>query len=151
MFLRRHDLSSFIHMRSIFLMVAAILVGLTSHAQTKTVSSKKTGTLTAEGSEFTLRATSEGKYLFSYRNGMGKSNDTSTIVFRSKNEAADFVHKIGKAFSAKDGTSFYIVYPSYKIRLLTEMNVVFMIVDEPGKTQSTFRITKEDYTGVNVI
>ena len=138
-------------MRTIFLTVTIVLIGLTGHAQTKPVLAKKTGTLTAEGAEFTLTATREGKYLFSYRNGMGKSNDTSTIVFRNKNEAVDFIHKIGKAFSAKDGTSFYIVYSNYKIRLLTEMNVVFMIVDETGKAQSTFRITKEDYTGVNVI
>ncbi len=107
--------------------------------------------LTAAGAEFSLTAAADGKYLFSYRNSMGKSNDTSTIVFRNKNEAVDFIHKIGNAFAAKDGTSFYIAYPNYKIRLLTEMNVVFMIVNETGKAQSTFRITKENYTEVNVL
>jgi len=107
--------------------------------------------LTAEGAEFVLTAAADGKYLFSYRNTMGRSKDTSTIVFRNKNEAGDFIHKIGNAFAAKDGTSFYIVYPNYKIRLLTEMNVVFMIVNETGKAQSTFRITKENYSEVNVL
>jgi hypothetical protein len=138
-------------MKSIFLIVAIVLISLTSQAQTKTASAKKTGMLTAEGAEFALTAKADGKYLFSYRNSMGKSNDTSTIVFRDRNVAVDFIHKIGKAFSAKDGTSFYIVYPNYSIRLLTEMNVVFMIVNETGKAQSTFRITKENYTEVNVL
>lgn len=138
-------------MRSMFLLAAIALIGLTGHAQTKTASAKRTGMLTAEGAEFALTAAADGKYLFSYHNSMGKSNDTSTIVFRNKKEAGDFVHKIGNAFGAKDGTSFYVVYPNYRIRLLTEMNVVFMIVDETGKPQSTFRITKENYTGVNVL
>jgi hypothetical protein len=138
-------------MKSIFLLIAIVFTGLAGHAQTKTASAKKTGMLTAEGAEFALTAAGDGKYFFSYRNGMSKSNDTSTIVFRDKNEAVDFIHKIGNAFSAKDGSSFYIVYPNYKIRLLNEMNVVFMIVDETGKAQSTFRITKENYTGVNVL
>jgi hypothetical protein len=138
-------------MKSIVLLVATVLVGLTGHAQTKTTSSKKTGMLTAEGAEFALTAAADGKYLFSYRNSMGRSNDTSRIVLRNKNEAGDFIHKIGDAFAAKDGTSFYIVYPNYKIRLLTEMNVVFMIVNETGKAQSTFRITKGNYTEVNVL
>ncbi|HSZ34505.1 MAG TPA: hypothetical protein VK772_14415 [Puia sp.] len=138
-------------MRSILLTVAIVLIGLTGHAQTKTASAKKTGMLTAEGAEFVLTAAADGKYLFSYRNTMGRSKDTSTIVFRNKNEAGDFIHKIGNAFAAKDGTSFYIVYPNYKIRLLTEMNVVFMIVNETGKAQSTFRITKENYSEVNVL
>jgi len=138
-------------MKWMFLLAVTLMFGSVNYAQTKTVSSKKTGVLTAAGAEFSLTSTSDGKYYFSFHNSMGRSNDTSKIVFKNKKVAGDFINKIGRAFAAKDGTSFYIEYPNYKIRLLTEMNVVFMIVDEPGKAQSTFRITKENYSDVNVL
>lgn len=138
-------------MKSFFLLISIFLVGLAGYSQTKMESAKKSGVLTVEGAEFALTAAGDGRYYFSYRNGMGKSTDTSKIYFKSKKEAEDFINKIGKAFSAKDGTSFYLLYPNYKIRLLTEMSVVFMIVNEQGKAQSTFRITKENYGQVNVL
>ncbi len=138
-------------MKAFYLLLVIIFLGGTAYTQTKNAAAKKTGRLTAAGAEFALTATNDGKYYFSYQNTMGKSGDTTKIIFSNKKEANDFINKIGKAFSAKDGTSFYIQYHSYKIRLLTEMSVVFMIVDEPGKEQSTFRITKENYGQVQVI
>jgi hypothetical protein len=138
-------------MKWMFLLAVTLMFGSVNYAQTQIVSSKKTGVLTVQGAEFSLIAAGDGKYYFSFHNSMGRSNDTCKIVFTNKKEAQGFINKIGKAFSAKDGTSFYVLYPNYKIRLLTEINVVFMIVDEQGKAQSTFRITKENYSEVNVL
>jgi hypothetical protein len=138
-------------MKWMFLLAVTLMFGSVNYAQTKRISSKKTGVLTAEGAEFALTAAGDGTYYFTFHNSMGTSNDTSKIVFRNKKDAQGFINKIGKAFSAKDGTSFYVLYPNYKIRLLTEMNVVFMIVDEQGKAQSTFRFTKENYSEVNLL
>jgi hypothetical protein len=138
-------------MKRFLLMTVVMVISGIGYSQSKIVSTKKIGVLTIEGAEFALTAMGDGKYCFSYRNGMGKSKDTCKIIFKSKKEAEGFINKIGQAFSAKDGTSFYISYPGYKIRLLTEMTVVFMIVNEREKEQSTFRITKENYQQVNVL
>ena len=138
-------------MKSMFLLAAVMLIGSICYCQPKTGTAKKIGVLTTEGAELVLAASGDGRYTISYHNSMGGSNDTSKIVFKNKKDASEFINKIGNAFAAKDGTSFYVVYSNYKIRLLTEMSVVFMIVNETGKTQSTFRITKENYTQLKVL
>ena len=93
----------------------------------------------------------DGKCLFSYQNEMSNKKDLRNIVFKNKQELKNFEKKISKAMSAKDGTSNLITYKSYKIRLLTEIGGIFMIVDEPGKSQSTLRISKEMYNQVNTL
>ncbi len=137
-------------MRTVFFLLAIILCTV-GNAQKKVNLSDKMVVLTAEGAEFGLTKATDGTYSFSYQNSMGKGIDLRKIQFRNKKEAEGFINKIGKAFSAKDGESCLLVYPRYKIRLLTEMGVIFMIVNETGQTQSTFRITRDNYSQVNVL
>jgi len=137
-------------MKPVFFLLA-ILFCSGSYAQKKVNLSDKNVELTADGAEFGLTKAPDGTYSFSYLNSMGKGTDPRKIQFRNKKEAEGFISKIGKAFSAKDGESCLLVYPRYKIRLLTQMGVIFMIVNETGQTQSTFRITRDNYSQVNVL
>jgi hypothetical protein len=137
-------------MRCIFF-ILAIICCTSGDAQKKSDPANKFVMLTAQGAEFGLIKSGDGSYSFSYQNGMGNGTDFRKIQFRNKKEAEGFVNKIGKAFSAKEGTSFFIAYSKYKVRLLTEMGCVFMIVNETGQTQSTFRITKDNYNQVNIL
>jgi hypothetical protein len=137
-------------MRPVFFLLAIIFCTV-SNAQKKVDLSDKMLVLTTEGAEIALTKATDGTYSFSYQNSMGKGPDLRKIQFRNKKEAEGFISKIGKAFSAKDGESCLLVYPKYKIRLLTEMGVIFMIVNESGQTQSTFRITRDNYNQVNVL
>ncbi len=82
---------------------------------------------------------------------MATKKDERNIIFKNKQDIRSFEKKISKALSAKDGTSEVIIYKTYKIRLLTEMGGVFMIVNETGQSQSTLRISKEMYNQVNMI
>ena len=82
---------------------------------------------------------------------MTTKKDEINIIFKNKQHFRSFEKKISRALSAKDGTSDIIMYKSYKIRLLTEMGGVFMIVNETGQSQSTLRISKEMYNQVNMI
>ena len=82
---------------------------------------------------------------------MSTKKDERNIVFKNKQEIRSFEKRISRALSAKDGTSDLIIYKTYKIRLLTEMGGVFMIVNEAGQSQSTLRISKEMYSQVNIV
>ena len=73
------------------------------------------------------------------------------IVFKNKQDILSFENKINRALTAKDGSSDMVIYKSYKIRLLTEVGGVFMIVNETGQPQSTLRISKEMYSQVNTL
>jgi hypothetical protein len=107
--------------------------------------------LTAEDGNLSIAIQKDGKYLFTYLNGMSNKKEMRNILFKNKQDALNFEKKIGKALSAKDGSSTLIQYKAYKIRLLTEIDGVFMIVNEPGQTQSTLRISKEMYSQVNIL
>jgi hypothetical protein len=145
-----HGLRYCLNMRFIFLLLAIISCSV-GQAQIKSSPADKFVILTAKGAQFGLFKRPDESYFFSYQNGMSSGIDLRKIRFRNKKEAEIFIKKIGKAFSAQDGTSFLVSYPKYKIRLLTEMGVVFMIVNETGLSPSTFRITKENYTQVNIL
>jgi hypothetical protein len=80
---------------------------------------------------------------------MATKKDERNIIYKNKQDFRSFEKKISRALAVKDGTSDIIIYKSYKIRLLTEMGGVFMIVSETGQTQSTLRISKEMYSQVN--
>lgn len=82
---------------------------------------------------------------------MSGKPDVRSIIFRNKQEAKSFLGKIGKAMSSKDGVSCVYTFANYRIRLLTEIGGVFMIVDKKGLTQSTLRISKESYSQVNTL
>ena len=105
--------------------------------------------LTAEDGNLSVSVQKDGKCYFTYQNGMSTKKDERTIIFKNKQDIRSFEKKISRALSAKDGTSDLITYKTYKIRLLTEIGGVFMIVNEPGQSQSTLRISKEMYSQVN--
>ena len=107
--------------------------------------------LTPVGATLSLSVLENGKYSFSYANSMGGKSDFRAIVFKNKKEAKNFIFEINKSMNAKDGVSSLLTYPNYKIRLLSEIGGVFMMVSETGKSQSTFRITKENFDQVNVL
>jgi hypothetical protein len=107
--------------------------------------------LTAEDGNLSISLQKDGKYYFVYQNGMSSKKDERNIIFKNKQDIQSFEKKIGRALSAKDGTSDIITYKTYKIRLLTEIGGVFMMINEPGQSQSTLRISKEMYSQVNML
>ncbi len=138
-------------MRPSFFLLAVLLFHLNAFSQAKQASIESAKLLTPVGATLSLSQADHGKYSFSYLNSMGDKTDFRYIVFKNKKEAKDFITNLGKALKAKDGVSSLFTYTNYKIRLLTEIGGVFMIVNEAGKTQSTFRVTKENYDQVNVL
>lgn len=138
-------------MRHYLILHAILLFNLSAIAQVKKASAQSPKLLTPVGSTLSLSQADHGKYSFSYLNAMGDKTDFRYIVFKNKKEAKDFIINIAKALKAKDGVSSLFTYTNYRIRLLTEIGGVFMIVNEVGKSQSTFRITKENYDQVNVL
>src|SRR5437764_1498051 len=119
------------------------------YAQTKTIGDEKV--LKASDGNLSITIKKDGKCYFTYQNGMSTKKDERNIIFKNKQDIRSFEKKISRAMSAKDGTSDLIIYKSYKIRLLTEIGGVFMIVNEPGQSQSTLRISKEMYSQVNTL
>jgi hypothetical protein len=138
-------------MKRFLLLYAVLLFHLTAFTQVNEASTQAAKLLTPVGSDLSLSLLEHGRYSFTYLNSMGGKTDFRSIVFKNKKEAKDFIVNIAKALKAKDGVSCLYTYSNYKIRLLTEIGGVFMIVNETGKSQSTFRITKENCDQVNVL
>ncbi len=134
-------------MKTLILFISFLFVFSNGHAQKEAAGNEKV--LTAEDGNLSVSVKKDGKCYFTYQNGMSTKKDERNIIFKNKQDIRSFEKKISRALSAKDGTSDIISYKSYKIRLLTEMGGVFMIVNETGQTQSTLRISKEMYSQVN--
>jgi hypothetical protein len=140
-----------VYMKSIILVSFLFLICSSGLTQSNTASVGNSKILKSDDSPLSVTAIGNGKYSFSYQNEMSGKTDIRTIVFRNKQEARSFLGKIGIAISSKDGVSCMFMYTNYRIRLLTEMGGVFMIVNEKGLTQSTIRISKESYSQVNTL
>jgi hypothetical protein len=136
-------------MKTLVLFISFLLFFSGSRAQAKATGTEKV--LTAEDGNLSVSIQKNGKCYFIYQNGMSTKKDERNIIFSNKQDIRSFEKKISSALSAKDGTSDIIVYKSYKIRLLTEIGGVFMIVNETGQSQSTLRISKEMYSQVNML
>jgi hypothetical protein len=136
-------------MKTLILFISFLFLFSSGQAQKETTGDDKV--LTAEDGGLSVSVKKEGKCYFIYQNGMSTKKDERNIVFKNKQDIRSFEKKISRALSAKDGTSDIIIYKSYKIRLLTEMGGVFMIVTETGQSQSTLRISKEMYSQVNML
>ena len=136
-------------MKPLILFISFLFAFSGSQAQKETTGDEKV--LKAEDGNLSVSVKKDGTCHFIYQNGMSTKKDERNIVFKNKQDIRSFEKKISRALSAKDGTSEIIVYKAYKIRLLTEIGGVFMIVNETGQTQSTLRISKEMYSQVNMI
>ncbi len=136
-------------MKTQILFISFLLFFSAGQAQTKATGADKV--LTVEEGNLSISIQKDGKCYFIYQNGMSTKKDERNIVFKNKQDIRSFEKKISKALSAKDGTSDIIIYKSYKIRLLTEIGGVFMIVNETGQSQSTLRISKEMYGQVDTL
>lgn len=134
-------------MKTLILLISLLFLFSSGRAQKEATGTDKV--LTAEDGNLSVSVQKDGKCFFIYQNGMSTKKDERNIVFKNKQEIRSFEKRISRALSAKDGTSDLIIYKSYKIRLLTEMGGVFMIVNEAGQSQSTLRISKEMYSQVN--
>jgi len=136
-------------MKTLILFISLLFIFSAGQAQTKATGADKV--LTVEEGNLSVSIQKDGKCYFIYQNGMSTKKDERNIVFKNKQDIRSFEKKISKALSAKDGTSDIIIYKSYKIRLLTEVGGVFMIVNETGQSQSTLRISKEMYGQVDTL
>jgi len=136
-------------MKTPILFISLLFFFSAGQAQTKATGADKV--LTVEEGNLSVSIQKDGKCYFIYQNGMSTKKDERNIVFKNKQDIRSFEKKISKALSAKDGTSDIIIYKSYKIRLLTEVGGVFMIVNETGQSQSTLRISKEMYGQVDTL
>lgn len=105
--------------------------------------------LTPGSSPLSVSTMKDGKYIFSYENGMTNKKDKREIVFANKTNARNFVSAIGVSIKSKDGSVKLFTYKNYSIRLLSELGSVFMIVHTTGLSQSTLRISKECYDQIN--
>jgi hypothetical protein len=137
-------------MAQFLIMSAALLFSLSARTQVKDSSVHKSRSLQSEGVTLSLHI-DNGRYFFTYQNGMSRKRDLRAITFNSKKEAKAFVSSIGKAITAEDGVSSVLNYSKYNIRLLTEIGSVFMIVNEKGKDQSTYKITRENYNQLKIL
>lgn len=136
-------------MKTLILFISLLFFFSGGQAQKQAASEEKV--LTAEDGNLSVSVHKDGSCYFMYQNGMSTKKDERNIIFKNKQDIRSFEKKISKALSAKDGTSDLIIYKTYKIRLLTEMGGVFMIVNETGQSQSTLRISKEMYGQVNAL
>lgn len=136
-------------MKTTILFISFIFFFSASQAQKVEAGTEKV--LTAEDGNLSVSVQKDGKCFFTYQNGMATKKDERNIVFKNKQDIRSFEKKISRALTAKDGTSDMVVYKSYKIRLLTEIGGVFMIVNEAGQPQSTLRISREMYGQVNAL
>jgi hypothetical protein len=138
-------------MKTLIFFISFLVLFSVGHTQSNANQADKLTVLTAEDGNLSIAFQKDGKCIFTYQNGMSNKKDMRNILFKNKQEVLNFERKIGKALSAKDGTSALIQFKTYKIRLLTEIGGVFMIVNEAGQTQSTLRISKEMYSQVNIL
>jgi len=138
-------------MKTLILFLSFLVCFSVGHTQSSTNQADNVKILTAEDGNLSIAIRKDGKCLLTYQNGMSNKIDMRNILFKNKQDALNFQKKVGKALSAKDGTSTLIQYKTYKIRLLTEIGGVFMIVNEAGQTQSTLRISKEMYSQVDIL
>ncbi|HET7001298.1 MAG TPA: hypothetical protein VFI33_08320 [Puia sp.] len=136
-------------MKTLITFISFLIFFSIGRAQKEAAGNEKV--LTAEDGNLTVSVKKDGKCYFTYQNGMSTKKDERNIIFKSRQDIRSFEKKISRALSAKDGTSDMIIYKSYKIRLLTEMGGVFMIVNETGQSQSTLRVSKEMYSQVNML
>jgi len=136
-------------MKTFILFISFMFVFSMGRAQKEATGDDKV--LKAEDGSLSVSVKKDGKCYFIYQNGMSTKKDERDIVFKNKQDIRSFEKKISRALSANDGTSDIIIYKTYKIRLLTEMGGVFMIVNETGQSQSTLRISKEMYSQVNTL
>jgi hypothetical protein len=136
-------------MKTLILMMASVFLFSFGWAQNEIVQPVRA--VKTEDGNLSVVVQKDGKYFFSYQNGMTGKMDQRNIVFSNKQEIRNFERRISRALSAKDGTADLVTYKSYKIRLLTEIGGVFMIVNETGQSQSTLRISKEMYSQVNML
>jgi hypothetical protein len=136
-------------MKTGILIISFLFILVTGHTQNVATGVDKV--LTAEDGNLSVSIQKGGKCYFIYQNGMSTKKDERMIVFKNKQDILSFENKINRALTAKDGSSDMVIYKSYKIRLLTEVGGVFMIVNETGQPQSTLRISKEMYSQVNTL
>jgi hypothetical protein len=135
-------------MKTLFIFISIFAFSF-GRAQMNTTGAEKI--LTAEDGNLSVAIKKNGQCYFVYQNGMSTKKDKRNIVFKNKQDIRSFEKRLSRALSAKDGSSDIIQYKLYKIRLLTEIGGVFMIVSETGQTQSTLRISKEMYSQVNAL
>jgi hypothetical protein len=134
-------------MKALIISIVTFFVYAGAHAQKEAVQADRM--LKTEDGNLYVVIQKDGKCAFTYQNGMSTKKDERIILFKNKKDIGNFEKRISKALVAKDGTSDIVIYKTYKIRLLTEIDGVFMIVNEPGQMQSTLRISKEMYSQVN--
>jgi hypothetical protein len=137
-------------MKTAILFISFLFFFSSSWAQ-KEVATGVDKVLTAQDGNLSVSIQKDGKCYFIFQNGMSTKKDERSIAFKNKRDIRSFENRVNRALSAKDGTSDLIVYKSYKIRLLTEIGGVFMIVNEAGQSQSTLRISKEMYSQVTML
>src|SRR5712672_677255 len=109
-------------MKSFILFISFLVLFSVGHAQSNANQADKLMVLTAEDGNLSIAIQKDGKCIFTYKNGMSNKKDIRNIIFKNKQDVLNFEKKIGKALSAKDGTSALIQYKTFKIRLLTEID-----------------------------
>lgn len=138
-------------MKYLVSILVALFFGYNGYSQIKESTESEGKDVDLLKSTISLTKLDHNQYSLNYLNGMNGKGDFRSIVFKNKRAFNSFISSLEKAFRAKDGVTSMVVYDNYKIRLLTEMGGIFMIVDERGKTQSTFRITRENYEQINAL
>ena len=122
-------------MKTLYLFISFSLVISNGWAQVNKSTADRI--ITAEDGTLSVSLRKNGQCYFAYQNGMSTKKDERNIIFKNKQDIRSFEKKLSRALSAKDGTSDIIIYKTYRIRLLTEIGGVFMIVNETGQTQAT--------------
>jgi hypothetical protein len=79
-------------------------------AQLTVTHSGKSKEITVYGAKLGIVVGSDGRYSFSYTNGLKGGLDFRNIMFKNKKDAKAFVDEIGKAFSLKEGEINTIKY-----------------------------------------
>jgi hypothetical protein len=141
-------------MKKLILSLIILIISLSVNAQLKVTHSGKPKELTVYGAKLGIMLLSDGRYSFSYTNGLKGGTDFRSIVFKNRSDAKSFIKEIGKAFSLKEQESNKINYLKYEISLSISSvspDEVFMIVKEKGETTSVLDITKEMYNQINIL
>jgi hypothetical protein len=136
-------------MKTLILFISFLFAFSCSQAQKNVTGDEKV--FKTDDGNLSVSVKKHGTCIFIYQNGISTKKDERQIVFKNEQSIRSFEKKLSRAMSAKDGTSGVIYYKSYKIRLLSEMGGVFMIVNETGQSQSTLRVSKEMYSQVNIL
>ncbi len=138
-------------MRYVLLILSGLFFGYTCYSQKKDSALSNVKNTDLLKTTILLNKLDHNHYSLNYLNGMNGKGDIRSIVFKNEKEVRSFISSVDKSLKAKDGVTSIIVFPGYKIRLLTEMGGVFMIVNETGKPQATFRITRENYDQMSIL